>query len=231
MHGLEQARCGRAGSHVRARRRPHAALEGRGEVGEDVCEQVRRDDDVETARVAHHAGGERVDEDPLVAHRRKRGRDLLCHIVPEDVAEAGSVRLRRARDDATAALGELEGVPHDALDAGTREDARLDPDLGGEALVRPPTHSRVLTLGVLAHEEHVDVCRAPARERAGDPFQQSRRPQVGPEIELLADRQDDAPQRDVIGTDGSPTAPIRQASCARRTSRASSGIMRPCSCQ
>ena len=36
-------------------------------------------------------------------------------------------------------------------------------------------------------------------ERAGDPVQQPRRPHVGPEVELLADREDDAPERDVVG--------------------------------
>ena len=62
VHGLEDGRHVGAGSDVRARRHAHAALDRRGQVGEDVAEQVRGDDDVEARRVAHHAGGKRVDE-------------------------------------------------------------------------------------------------------------------------------------------------------------------------
>ena len=41
-----------------------------------------------------------------------------------------------------------------------------------------------------------------------------------------------SPQRETwSGTDGSPTAPISTASCPRRVSSASAGIIRPCSCQ
>ena len=54
VHRLEQAGRGGARREVRARRRPHPALDRGGEVGEDVGEEVRGDDDVEAARVAHH---------------------------------------------------------------------------------------------------------------------------------------------------------------------------------
>ena len=65
--------------------------------------------------------------------------------------------------------------------------------------MRPPADARVLALRVLADEHHVDVRRPATGERAGDPLQQPRRPHVGPEIQLLANREDDAPERDVVG--------------------------------
>ena len=105
------------GREVRARRHAHAALDRRREVGEDVAEEVRRDDDVEARRVAHHARGERVHEHPLDADAVELRRRLLHHLVPEHVAEARRVRLRRARQRSAAGSRELEGVADDALDA------------------------------------------------------------------------------------------------------------------
>ena len=86
----------------------------------------------------------------------------------------------------------------DALAAAAGEDARLDAHLGVEAAVRDSAHSRVLPLGVLAHEEQVDVLRPATRQRARHALEQPRRAEVRPEIQALPDRQDRPPQRDVI---------------------------------
>ena len=200
VHGLEDTGAARAGGDAGARRHPHPALELRGDVGEDVAEEVRRDDDVEAERIADHPRGERVDEDALVAHVRMRRRDLRRHLVPEDVAVAGGVGLRRARDDAAPALGEPERVLDHATHARSREDARLDPDLELETLVRAAADACVLAFGVLADEEHVDR-RVPG-ERGRDTFEQASRPQVRPEVEPLAQRQQQPPERDVVGDGG-----------------------------
>src|SRR5438477_505364 len=77
-------------------------------------------------RIPHQARRECVDEHAFVAHGGKVGGDLVGDLVPEDVAEARGVGLRRAREHAAPARRQLEGVPDDALDALVREDARLD---------------------------------------------------------------------------------------------------------
>ena len=127
------------------------------------------------------------------------GGDLLRDLVPEHVAEARGVRLRRARDHAAPRLGLLERVAQHPLDARAGEDAHLDRDLARQRPVRPAADACVLALGVLAHEEHVDVGRAATGERAGDAFEQARRPEVRPEVEPLAEVEDQPPQRDVVG--------------------------------
>src|SRR5262249_3154072 len=142
---------------------------------------------------------ERAHEHALVANTREARRDLLGHLVPEHVAEARRVRLGRAGDDPATPLGQLERVAEHPLDADTGKHARLDPDLDRKPLVRPAADARVLALGVLAEEEHVDVLRPAACERGRDPLQQPDGTQVGPEVEPLPDLEDQAPEREVVG--------------------------------
>ena len=78
--------------------------------------------------------------------------------------------------------------------------------------MRPPADARVLALGVLAHEEHVDVGRPAPGERAGHSLQQPGRADVRPQVEPLAEREQEPPERDVVGDAGSPTAPSSTAS-------------------
>ncbi len=92
----------------------------------------------------------------------------------------------------------------DALDARAREHGRLDADLAGMALVRAPADARVLALGVLAHEHHVDVAGRAARKCARHALEQPHGTDVGPQVEALADRQQQPPERDVVGDVGPP---------------------------
>ena len=103
----------------------------------------------------------------------------------------------------------------DALDARAREHGRLDADLEVEALVRAAADARVLALGVLAHEEHVDVAGprpasahgTPSSSRTGRTFaHRSSRWRIGRS----------SPQSVTwSGTSGRPTAPSRIASKPR----------------
>jgi len=200
VHGLEDARLvGVVGSDVRARRHPHPTLDRGSEVGEDVGEEVRGDNDVETPRISHHPRRQRIDEDAFDADLGKVSRDLIHELVPEHVPVAGSVGLRRAGQKLASGPRRLERVPNDALHAGTGEDARLEGDLSGEPLMRSAAHSCVLAFGVLAYEEHVHVVRASPRQGGGDSGQEPARAQVGPQVETLPDLEDHAPERDVIG--------------------------------
>src|SRR5439155_8619427 len=82
------------------------------------------------------------------------------------------------------------------------EDAGLGPDLRLETAMSDAPDARILALGVLADEQHVHVGRRPAGQRRRDPLEQPARPQVRPQIELLTNLEDDAPERDVIGDRG-----------------------------
>src|SRR5262249_37501247 len=57
----------------------------------------------------------------------------------------------------------------------------------------------VLALGVLAHDEEVDVARLAAGERTGHPRHQPHRPQVAVLVDLAPELDQRAPQRDVVG--------------------------------
>jgi hypothetical protein len=64
--------------------------------------------------------------------------------------------------------------------------------------VETATHAAVLTFGVLAHADHVDLGGTAIGERRRDAGHQSHRPQVHPLPELLSQRQDQLTRRDVI---------------------------------
>ena len=60
-----------------------------------------------------------------------------------------------------------------------------------------PAAARVFAFGVFTDDDPVDFFAA--GERAGNAGQHARRPHVGVLIEALADRQPQAPQRDMVG--------------------------------
>ena len=106
VHGLEQPRHVAARAEVGARGHAHAALQGRAEIGQDVAEEVRGDDDVEAVGPQHHARRERVHEHVLVADAGMARGHLGGDLVPEHVAVARGVRLGRARDQPAPLAGE-----------------------------------------------------------------------------------------------------------------------------
>lgn len=58
--------------------------------------------------------------------------------------------------------------------------------------------ARVLAFRVLSHEDHVDVLGSSSRERRGDGRQETGGTHVRPEIQALTNRQQQAPERDVV---------------------------------
>ena len=94
--------------------------------------------------------------------------------------------------------GQLEGEAHDPLDAGAGHDRDVGRGFDRMALVDPAADARVLAFGVLAHDDPVEVVRTAALQRAVDPGQDARRPDVGVLVEALADLQAQAPERDVV---------------------------------
>ena len=80
VDGLEHGRCGASGIDVAAGSQADAAGDGAGEVGDDVAEEVVRDDDVEPCRIHGHVDGRGVD----------------VHVVDLDLRELLGDRIHRA---------------------------------------------------------------------------------------------------------------------------------------
>ena len=93
VHRLEHRRVGAADVEVAARGEPDAARHRRRQVGQDVTEQVVRDDDVEALRRADHEDRCRVDVQIVGRHvgelLRHRGEDAR----PEAAGVHQNVRL------------------------------------------------------------------------------------------------------------------------------------------
>ena len=209
----------RPGSRLRRRRDADAAGDARPQVAEDVAEQVRGDDDVE-ARCGSSTsrGGERVDEH-LLGTRAPGARDVAARtLVPERHRVDDPVGLRGADQMRPRAAAR----PARRRSATTRSVPRrvkielLDRQLVVGAAVQSGRRLGVLALGVLAHDDEVDVRRSATRAAArGSPgssctgrrftyCRKARRIGISsPHSETWS------------GTSGRPTAPRRIASLAR----------------
>src|SRR6185437_7712989 len=232
VHRLEEARPGAVGGDVRARGQPHAALDGGADVGDYVAEQVGGDHDVEAGGLADHVGAGRVDQQAVELDVGEVGVDDVDDLVPHDEVVRARVRLRDARQPAAAAAGQAEGVADDALDAVAGEDVHLQADLVAHADVHAAAGAGVLALGVLAYAHHVDVGRPPPRQRRRHAGQEPDRADVQVEVEALPDRQQQPPQRDVVGhgrrADGAEVdrvVPGQRAQAVVRHERARAGVV------
>src|SRR5205085_11365049 len=83
-----------------------------------------------------------------------------------------------------AALGKLERVLQHAVDAGARVDRLLRSDLAAGPPSLDAAGAGVQALGVLAHDDQVDVFRSFAGERRGDTLWKLHRAEVDVEIQL-----------------------------------------------
>ena len=109
---------------------------------------------------------------------------------------------RRGQMPAGAAAGQLEGVAHDPVGAAAGEHRLLHRQFGVGALVQPAADLGILALAVLAHDQIVDVARLAPGERAGQAFEQAHGAQVDILLEAPADRDQQAPERDMVGHAG-----------------------------
>ena len=70
--------------------------------------------------------------------------------------------------------------------------------------MHPAADSGIFALGVLAHDDPVELAAVHVAQRRRDPRQHAGRTHVGVLIERLADREAQAPERDVVGDFGMP---------------------------
>ena len=104
-------------------------------------------------------------------------------------------------------------MPEHPLDAGAREDARLDPHLGRQAAVRPAADARRTRPRCSRARRACRRRPGPAGERARDPLEQPDGAQVRPQVEPLPELEDQPPERDrgraPTGRRPRPSAPRR----------------------
>ena len=145
---------------VARRAQADATRHSPGLVGEDVAEQVVRDDHVEARRVRHHVDGGRVDVAVVDGHVGV----LLPHLVDDAAPHVPGVNQHVVLVDQGQVLPargrSLEGVAHDPLDAVGRVDAALGGDLVGGPHAHGPAVAAVQALGPLANDDEVDVSGA-----------------------------------------------------------------------
>src|SRR5437879_9006748 len=94
--------------------------------------------------------------------------------------------------------GQFKRVGNDAVAGPSRKNIFLDDHFKLSAAIEPSAHFRVLSFTVLANDDEVDVSRLPATERTVDPFQQPCRATVYVLFESPPDRNQQAPQGDVV---------------------------------
>ena len=155
-----------------------------------------------------------------IARKRSSQNGMVIAMPFDLVADVTFFRGRRAR--------ELERELHDAVDALAAEHRLLEHDLALGAFVHAAADRRVLALGVLAHDDEVDVARLAAGERRRDARHQPARAQVDVLVEAAAELDQRAPQRHVVGhrrrpADGTVVDRLEARRAARTSPPASSG--------
>ena len=98
--------------------------------------------------------------------------------------------------------GELEGVAHDAVAADAGKDRLLHRHFHRRSRKEPAADLGILALVVLAHDVEIDLAGLAVLERRVDAGKQPHRPQIDVLLEVAADRDQQAPQRDMIGHAG-----------------------------
>ena len=160
MDRLEHRRAGAGRVEVAGGGEPDAAGDRPAEVGEDVTEQVVRDDHVVALRVGHEVDAGGVDVVVGRADVGVLGSDMVERALPQVAGEGQHVRLVDHRQVLAAALlGQPEGVADAALDAHAGVDRALRGHLVLGPLAEDAALAHVRALGVLADHHHVDARR------------------------------------------------------------------------
>ena len=165
---LEQRRKRALGIDVRRRRDADGAAHRRPEVGQNVAEQVRADDDVEATRAAARSARSECrcgtgrcgcrDSAAAIARKRSSQYGMVIEMPFDLVAEVTCFAGRLPR--------QLEGEAQDAVHALAREHRLLEHDLALGALEHAPADRRVLAFGIFAHDDEIDVAGLAVRRAA-----------------------------------------------------------------
>src|SRR4051812_34865711 len=203
MHRLEHRGELALRGQVRGRCDADRAGHAGSQIGEDVAEEVGPDHDVESVRALHEMRAEDVDVELVDAHVRVLLRHRLYPLVPVGHRDGDAVRLgRRGEMLLRPRLGQVERVAEDPIHALAREGTLLHHHLLVGAFVKAAADGGVLALVVLAHHPEIDVPRFAIAQRRGHARHEADRADVCVLAEPAADRDEETPQRDVIGNAG-----------------------------
>ena len=119
---------------------------------------------------------------------------MPCRCALDFVTTVSSLRGAAARN--------VERKSHDPFDAAPGEDRGLGRNLFRQAAMCAAAVAGVFALAVLAHDHPVEVAGTYVAQRRGYAWQDARRAHIGVLVKALADRQPQAPQRDVVGDVG-----------------------------
>ena len=196
----------RAGVDVGGGGEAESAGELRGEVADDVAEEIVGDDDVELARVADEFHGEGVDEEVAGVDVGIFGADGFEDALPEVAgvghgvgfvghAEAERLGSGACRLEAGATCGVLagvvEGVTDDALDAFAGVHVFLGGDFVGSSFLEEAAHADVEAFGVFAEDDELDVVGGDVAERGVARVEKFGGAGVDEEIEFEAKAEED----------------------------------------
>ena len=186
VNRLEHAREPAVGVDVARGRQADAAADRAGQIGEDVAEEVVRDDDIESSRIGHQEDRRGVDVQVIDRDIGILGGDGVDRALPERTREDEHVRLVHEREALPRASGcRVERVAHHALDPVGGVHGDLVRDLGGRADADRAAVADVGALGALTDDDEVDLARV--GERARDARMQHRRAEVHVVVELEAE--------------------------------------------
>src|SRR4051794_29425972 len=96
------------------------------------------------------------------------------------------------------ALCGLERIAKDPVYSLAGKHALLNRALGLRTLVLDAADCRILALGVLTNDEHVDVFGGSACERTANARHEFHRPHIGVLVEFSSDRDQQPPKRNVV---------------------------------
>ncbi len=199
MHRLEHRRIDAVRVDVARRRDADGAGASRAEVRENVTEQVRCHHHVELVGAQHEQRRQNVDVILVPLDVGIVLRHRFHALVPVRHGDRDAVGLRRGRQMLLRRLAsELKGELQHAIDADTAHHRLLHHDLALGAAEHAAADRGILALGVLAHDPEVDVAGLSSRQRRRHARHQPHRTQVDVLVELAAEQDQRAPQRNVI---------------------------------
>ena len=187
------------GVQVRGRSDANRPDDGGAEVGENIAEKVRANNDVEPVGMTDKVRGQdvymelvRADVRILRGHRTETS-------VPEWHGMDDAVRFRCRCQMPVSLAGQFESVAHNAIDATTRENSLLHRDFVIGSFVKAAADVGVFAFVVFTDDAEFNLTGLPVFERALNSFKQPYWPQIDVLKEAATDWNQEPPQGCVVG--------------------------------
>ena len=189
VHGLEHRGIGPGGIDISARGQANSAAHRRGQVGDDVAEQVVGDDHVKTPRVGDQEDGGSIDVLICHLHIGVVLSDLGHDARPQLPGEGQHVGLVHQRQMLATPPSALERVGHHTTHPEGGVQAYLGGYFVGRSDANRTTGTGVGTFGPLAHHHEIDV------GISGERTAHSRIQPGGPQVDVVIQLETQAQQQ------------------------------------